>query len=72
MFTPKLFDSNIEPCCAYCEHGSFTQDRQSILCQKRGVTLPSDSCRKFKYDPIARVPGRRPDLPEYDAKDFSL
>lgn len=72
MFTVKLFDPDIEPCCSYCEHGALTQDGQSILCQKKGVMLPSDSCRKFRYDPLERVPGRRIELPKHDAEEFSL
>lgn len=29
-----------------------------ILCSKRGVTSVRDSCRKYKYDPLKRVPER--------------
>lgn len=72
MFRPKLFSSQIDPCCSYCEYGTLTQDGQSILCQRRGVMLPSDSCKKFVYDPLLRTPGRQRKLPTYSAEDFSL
>lgn len=72
MLRPKIFDPKIEPCCAYCENGTPTQDGQSILCKKCGVMLPSASCRRFVYDPLERVPKRQAALPHYDAKDFSL
>jgi len=72
MFHIRLFNPNIEPCCAYCEHGTLTKDGQAILCRRRGVMLPGSSCRKFTYDPILRIPSRPPKLPKFDAEDFSL
>ena len=72
MLRRKLFGSQIEPSCAYCEHGAPTRDGQSVLCEKRGVMLPSDFCRKFTYDPLARIPSRQAKLPSYEKEDFSL
>ena len=72
LFRTRIFNPKIEPCCAYCEHGTATKDGQSILCRRRGVMLPSSSCRRFTYDPLLRIPYRQPKLPEYDAEDFSL
>jgi len=72
MFRQPLFDPKIEPSCSYCAHGAPTQDGDSILCPRHGVMLPSASCRRFVYDPLARVPSRQPKLPQFDADDFSL
>ena len=41
------------------------------LCKNRGVVSPYFACRKFRYDPLLRVPHRQ-ELPHYDPKDFSL
>ena len=35
------------------------------------VVSPYFACRKFRYDPLLRVPHRQ-ELPHYDPKDFSL
>ena len=40
-------------------------------CKNRGVVSPYFACRKFRYDPLLRVPHRQ-ELPHYDPKDFSL
>ncbi|HRL03837.1 MAG TPA: hypothetical protein PKX81_02810 [Gemmiger formicilis] len=42
-----------------------------VLCKNRGVVSPYFACRKFRYDPLLRVPHRQ-ELPHYDPKDFSL
>ena len=53
-----LFGNFVEPACRYCQH--------------RGVVAPYDSCRKYRYDPLRRVPSRQPVLPQYDQSDFEL
>lgn len=50
-----LFRKNIEPMCAYCSHGKKL-DEIELSCKYRGVTRASDSCRRFKYEPLKRVP----------------
>lgn len=50
-----LFDRNIEPRCAYCKHGT-TLDEEQVLCVKKGVMSPVGSCRRFRYDPLKRIP----------------
>lgn len=73
MFKKKVFGSRIEPACAHCEHGSFTSDRRSVLCAKKGIVSPSFSCRKYVYAPLKRVPrGINPRLPEFSPEDFEL
>ena len=72
MFKPKLFGNNIEPSCAYCEHGTPTQDTMAILCEKCGIVTADYSCRRFVYDPLSRVPKVMPPLMKFDKSDFEL
>ena len=72
MFKPKLFGNKIEPSCGYCEHGTLTQDKAAILCQKRGIVIADYSCRKFVYDPLSRQPKVQPPLMKFDKSDFEL
>ncbi|MBR3641221.1 MAG: hypothetical protein IKN53_04240 [Oscillibacter sp.] len=69
----KLFRKDMDPYCAYCEHGRRVSERE-ILCVKRGVVAPEHHCRAFRYDPLKRVPPRPATLPENKLKeeDFSL
>ncbi|MBC5787180.1 MULTISPECIES: hypothetical protein [Clostridiaceae] len=68
----KFFRGNIPPACEYCEYGKPTADHQMILCGRNGVVSPFFKCRKFKYDPLKRVPKVLPPLDGYSEKDFSL
>lgn len=71
--TLMLFSKNIPPKCAYCKKGKPV-DGETILCKKRGVTLPEDACTGFRYDPLKRVPPR-PVTPNFSLlkdEDFSL
>ncbi len=72
MLGIRLFDPHIEPSCSYCQYGTATKDGLAILCRRRGVMLPDSFCRRFRYDPLLRVPSRQPRLPQYDAEDFTL
>ena len=67
----NLFQRKIEPRCAYCAHGCPAADQKMVLCRNRGVVSPYFACRRFRYDPLMRVPHRQV-LPHYDPKDFSL
>lgn len=68
-----LFRKKIERSCSYCIFGAKLEDGQ-ILCTKRGLRQAEDSCRKFKYDPCKRIPGKPKalDFSRYDEEDFSL
>lgn len=68
-----LFRKKIERSCSYCIFGAKLEDGQ-ILCTKRGLRQAEDSCRKFKYDPCKRIPGKPKalDFSRYDGEDFSL
>ena len=49
-------------------------DDSTYLCAKKGIVPSCHRCRKFKYDPLKRVPARRDTraLEKLDEKDFSL
>ena len=69
----NLFQTTIEPRCAYCARGQALDENQ-IACPKKGVMSPGSSCRAFKYDPLKRVPPRPAKLLGLDLtdEDFSL
>ena len=69
----KLFNEDVAPKCEYCHFGRITPDSNSVLCEKRGIMLPSSSCKSFKYDVLKRRPEKKPQLfSEYSAEDFKI
>ena len=60
------------PKCAYCSKGRLSPNGKDILCKKRGIMQPDDSCRSYKYDVLKREPKNQAVLPEIDPKDFEL
>lgn len=68
-----LFRKKIERSCAYCVYGAKLEDDQ-ILCARKGLKTQADQCRKFRYDPCKRIPGKMktPDFSKYEEEDFSL
>ena len=72
MAKKKLFGNHKEPRCETCANGKLTADGKTVLCQRGGALPLSHSCRRYVYDPLRRVPKRRPLLGEYSAADFAL
>lgn len=68
-----LFRKNIDPRCAYCRRGAQISERE-VACVKRGIMPVEGSCRRFRYDPLKRVPPRPAPLETARLKesDFSL
>ena len=68
-----LFKKDIEPRCAYCKRGAVL-DEERVMCMKKGVVSAADSCSRFKYDPLKRVPPRPAALntSKLSEADFSL
>lgn len=66
-----LFDQQIAPACQYCSRGSLSADGKSILCPHKGVVTGEYFCRKFRYDPLKRVP-KKPVRQVFQKEDFSL
>ena len=68
----KFFNKNLTPHCEYCVHGMNLDSTKEILCIKRGITEPTDSCPQYKYDPLKREPQKRKISDNYTAEDFLL
>ncbi len=68
-----LFRKDIEKNCSYCVHAAKV-DSSHVVCSKKGIIPCEESCRRFKYDPLKRVPvkGKAKDFTRYDDVDFSL
>ncbi len=53
----NYFDKKITPKCGYCQYGKRTKEGNRILCSKTvNLKEESDSCGKFIYSPLKRVP----------------
>ncbi len=68
-----LFRKDIEPRCIYCAHGNAVNDRE-VVCPRKGVTDAAYHCKRFKYDPLKRVPPRPVKLEtgRLRAEDFKI
>ncbi len=72
MAKKKLFGNKKEPRCETCTHGKLSANGESVLCVQGGALPLTHSCRRYQYDPLRRVPKRRPLLGDYSAADFAL
>ena len=68
----KILGDGVEPKCQYCRFGTPVADSDTVLCVKNGVRDGSSSCKKFRYDPLKRIPRRPPELLTFSEDDFSL
>lgn len=68
----KLLGKNVSPKCIYCETGIVTDDGISVLCKKKGVMQPDSFCRKFRYDPLKRIPETAKLNTDFSEEDFAL
>lgn len=68
-----LFRKKINRSCSYCQRGTAMGNEQ-MLCTKCGIVSEYYSCRKFRYDPLKRIPTRMKafDAEKYKETDFSL
>lgn len=67
-----LFRKNIDRYCAYCQF-SGRIDEEHVICQFCGVVPGEHHCRRFRYDPLRRVPGRpNAAKAEENEADYSL
>ncbi|MCM1363814.1 MAG: hypothetical protein NC122_06095 [Faecalibacterium sp.] len=67
-----LNDKDYVPGCALCKNGHVPKDNSVILCKYKGITNPDDSCKKFKYDPLKRVPTKIKISTDFSEEDFKL
>lgn len=69
----KLFNTKDQiKRCDTCLHGELAQDNMSIMCSKKGLKDPDDFCRKYKYDPLKRVPLKQIIDTDYSPEDFMI
>ena len=68
-----LFRKKITRSCSYCYWGTAIED-DNILCAKKGTVSACSSCRKFRYNPLKRIPlkMKTPNFKQYDDVDFTL
>ncbi|MGN0979520.1 MAG: hypothetical protein ACI4PT_04235 [Candidatus Avoscillospira sp.] len=68
-----LFRKKLERYCAYCVFAGKINDEQ-MICKKCGIVPAAHQCRRFRYDPLKRVPAKpqAQNFSKYDQKDFSL
>ncbi len=52
--------------------GYILSNGTECLCDKYGIITAVTGCKKFKYDPLKRVPHRTPDLPNHEDLEFSI
>ena len=62
----------IEPKCEYCIYASVPNDRSEALCLKEGIMDLDNSCKKFKYDPLKRIPHKIAFQSNFTEDDFKL
>lgn len=68
-----LLRKHIEKQCAYCAHAGKV-DAYQVICTKRGIVPADGACRRFRYDPLKRVPESRRaiNLERFQDADYSL
>ena len=69
----SIFEKDIEPRCGYCQRGTPIEEGK-MMCVKKGIVSAAGSCRRFRYDPLKRVPPR-PVTASFDHlkdEDFTL
>lgn len=52
----NYFDKSISAKCDYCKFGKRAKDGNKIICEHRGLVDPNNSCGKFDYSPLKRIP----------------
>ena len=43
----NIFRKDIDPQCAYCEHGTVTANKDTVICKKQGAVMQSFSKDDF-------------------------
>ncbi len=69
----KFFGNDITPRCEYCQFGKRAKDGLNVLCEKVGVTPAGNSCSKFIYSPLKRIPKKQLNIVDtYDDEEEEL
>lgn len=72
MKKPIINNDDVIPACGVCAHGIISADNECVLCVRTGVRSLDSHCKSFKYDPLKRIPRRRPGKGEFSPEDFKL
>ena len=55
--------------CAQCACAEPLSDKETMLCSRNGVVAGDALCRKFRYDPLKRVPTPAPKIAKLELDD---
>ena len=68
-----LFRKKIEKSCSYCKFGTKLDDEE-VLCARKGLVSIDGKCRKFRYEPLKRIPAKPKvqNFENFKEEDFSL
>lgn len=68
-----IYGKRIEASCSHCEKGIAMQNKKYVICKKRGIVTGSYSCRNYVYDPLKRIPPKKPSRKnEFNESDFEI
>ena len=67
-----ILNKQIPKSCDYCFFGKKSSAFDTILCKYKGPVTARNFCRKYKYDPLKRVPVKVSDIGTYTEEDFKL
>lgn len=68
----RIFSKSHQPQCGYCLHGKPCRSTDRVVCTKKGVVNRLDSCSRFRYDPIGRIPQPIPLVEKHEKSEFEL
>ena len=68
----KLYGKGIVPMCAYCAKGTLSFDKKNVKKKKKGIVELNYSCRRFKYDPLLRIPKIPQEIEKFKIEDFKI
>ncbi len=68
----SIYNKTIQPCCGYCANAQLSPSIKLVFCRLKGPVSEGNVCRKYRYDPLKRVPKTDADLPHYCKEDFML
>lgn len=71
MAKKALFGNNIKPACKYCALGTAASG-DTITCSKFGEVKSYDSCKKYVYNPLKRIPKKELQLANSAVNDIDF
>ena len=68
----SLLNKKLPRFCEYCAFGTASTYNNEVFCKKKGIVSKKDSCFKYKYDPLKRIPNEVKIADGYNPEDFKL